>query len=69
MNTTSEPIRLAVLLSGGGTTLQNFLDQIAAALRTGIVDDEDARMTLRDEGVAFDGQRAAKGRRDGRART
>jgi phosphoribosylglycinamide formyltransferase-1 len=25
----SQPIRLAVLLSGGGTTLQNFLDRIA----------------------------------------
>jgi formyltetrahydrofolate-dependent phosphoribosylglycinamide formyltransferase len=27
--TTSNPIRLAVLLSGGGTTLQNLLDRIA----------------------------------------
>lgn len=27
-----DPIRLAVLLSGGGTTLQNFLDRIAAGL-------------------------------------
>ena len=27
-----DPIRLAILLSGGGTTLQNFLDRIAAGL-------------------------------------
>jgi formyltetrahydrofolate-dependent phosphoribosylglycinamide formyltransferase len=27
--TTSDPIRLAVLISGGGTTLQNLLDRIA----------------------------------------
>ena len=26
----TRPIRLAVLLSGGGTTLQNFIDRIAA---------------------------------------
>src|SRR5262245_64291406 len=26
----NEPVRLAVLLSGGGTTLQNLLDRIAA---------------------------------------
>jgi phosphoribosylglycinamide formyltransferase-1 len=29
MPTASDPIRLAVLLSGSGTTLQNLLDRIA----------------------------------------